>query len=111
MREGEASSRNSPAINIDPSTGKKKKGRPPKNRESAIEPDFDSTPNGKRKRGGKPVSVTPSIADEDVDDETLLEDDTLLDDDTLLEDEELVLETELEVNVADVRARRFPTYD
>ena len=68
-----------------------------------------------------PVMHVGTGAEEEEDDETLLEDDTLLDDDTLLEDalleddtlledEELVLETEFDVNVADVRARRFPVY-
>ena len=57
---------------------KKKKGRPPKNQSasaavsaaasvSAID-DFESG-NGKRKRVGKPMSVTPSVVDEDMDDD------------------------------------------
>lgn len=63
MRDSEGqSSRNSPAL--EETKGKRKKGRPPKN---PVE-DYD-TPlsNGKRKRGGKATSVTPSLNGDDDD--------------------------------------------
>ncbi len=65
MRDSEGqSSRNSPVL--EEMRGRKKKGRPPKN---AIEVDYEpSTPsNGKRKRGGKAASVTPSLNGDDED--------------------------------------------
>ncbi|EJD04470.1 SNF2-family ATP dependent chromatin remodeling factor snf21 [Fomitiporia mediterranea MF3/22] len=69
LRDSEGqSSRNSPAV--DENRGRKKKGRPPKNAAVAavVEADYEpSISNGKRKRPGKPVSVTPSIADDDDD--------------------------------------------
>ena len=71
-----ASSRNSPAVGGMDERPKKKKSRPPKNAQvahsasqSVIE-DFDGSVNGKRKRTGKPVSVTPSVVHEDMDDDT-----------------------------------------
>lgn len=59
LRESEGqSSRNSPAVE---EPKRKKKGRPPKNPVEEYEP----ISNGKRKRGGKAPSVTPSIAGDD----------------------------------------------
>lgn len=64
LRESEGqSSRNSPAV--EETRGRKKKGRPPKNPQPEVDYDSPSIANGKRKRVGKPVSVTPSIADDD----------------------------------------------
>ena len=65
MRDSEGqSSRNSPVIEEPVPKGRKKKGRPPKN---AVEPEYDTPVNGKRKRGGKAVSVTPSLNGDDED--------------------------------------------
>lgn len=78
VRDSEGvSSRNSPAVGVTEEKPKKKKGRPPKNANAqasqsanqSVFEDFDGSVNGKRKRGGKPVSVTPSIADDDLDDD------------------------------------------
>ncbi|KAH8103254.1 SNF2-family ATP dependent chromatin remodeling factor snf21 [Phellopilus nigrolimitatus] len=64
IRDSEGqSSRNSPAI--EETRGRKKKGRPPKNVEVDYEPS--TSVNGKRKRGGKATSVTPSVIDDDDD--------------------------------------------
>ncbi|OCB89229.1 SNF2-family ATP dependent chromatin remodeling factor snf21 [Sanghuangporus baumii] len=65
LRESEVqSSRNSPAADERP---RKKKGRPPKNPQPEIDYEPSPSANGKRKRPGKPVSVTPSVVDDDDD--------------------------------------------
>ena len=63
IRDDGPSSRSSPAI--DEGRNRKKKGRPPKN--PVIEDYEPSGSNGKRKRGIKAASVTPSIAADDDD--------------------------------------------
>ena len=62
MREDGPSSRASPAT--DEGRSRKKKGRPPK---TVVVDDYEPSVNGKRKRGSKAASVTPSIADDDDD--------------------------------------------
>lgn len=60
VRESEQSSRNSPAGE----DGRGRKGK--KGKKAAIEPELEPLLlNGKRKRGGKAISVTPSINDDD----------------------------------------------
>ncbi len=69
MRDSEGqSSRNSPAL--EETKGRKKKGRPPKN---SVEVDYEPSmlTNGKRKRGGKAMSVTPSLNGDDDDREAV----------------------------------------
>ena len=57
------SSRNSPAL--EELKGKREKGRPPKN---PVEADYEpALSNGKRKRYGKTMSVTPSLGGDDDD--------------------------------------------
>ena len=62
LREDGPSSRASPVTNE--GRGRKKKGRPPKN---PVVDDYEPSASGvgKRKRGPKATSVTPSIADDD----------------------------------------------
>ncbi|KAI5119788.1 hypothetical protein M0805_006586 [Coniferiporia weirii] len=60
LRDSEGqSSRNSPAV--EETRGRKKKGRPPKN----VEAEYEPLVNGKRKRGNKAASVTPSVIEDD----------------------------------------------
>lgn len=67
MRDEGVSNRNSPAVGGVKEKPKKKKGSPPKNANAS----HQCSRNGKRKRGGKPVSVTPSVLDDDMDDDML----------------------------------------
>src|SRR5262245_35364168 len=63
LKDAEASGRATPASDTDSRGGRKSK----KGKAKVNMPDFDSSSNGKRKRGMKSVSVTPSINDEDDD--------------------------------------------
>ena len=61
MKDAESSARATPASDIDSRGRKGRKGK-------AKAMDYELPASGKRKRGNKSMSVTPSIADDDDDD-------------------------------------------